>query len=332
MKKNLEFEPLWELVKENPEEEGSLWGDGIIPVRGMVVLHTGSKRGKSMLTHNVALAGAAGWSEFLDLPLRSPFRTAIFQREVSRAGMNQRTGRMVQEAPAPLLDALKDVFHNKSRALRLSDPVVFNELQAYLRELKAHLVILDPFAHICTENENDNAEVGKVLERIAVLRDDPGCAVWIVHHDRKTSEATRGAPPSQNARGADRLIADADSVISLVPAGKHPSGPASRFHVISRYGPSLEPFAAVFNQRTFWWERIAERGEISVLATWCREQGGGLPEAVMFKLINEHWNLKDNQHRAAKRYLKKAVDTGVLKTVKVGGVMCYDVPNGKGEK
>lgn len=311
------------LHDENPTPEGSIWGEGIIPKRGMFVIHTGAKRAKSMFTLNMALALAAGWGEFLDIPLYGPLRTVIFQREVSRAEMNSRLSKMIHNAPHPVPpDALRSVFHNKSRALRLSDPLVFNELRRYLKDVGAEMVWLDPFAHVVTENENDNAEVGKVLERLAVLRDDPGCALGIVHHDRKTSEATRGVPPSQNARGADRLIADADAVVSLTMAGKHKLGPASRFHVISRYGPSPEPFAAVFNTRTFWWERIAQKGDLLEMAKWVREAGGRIGTRDLLGMVNEHWSLKDPQNRRSGEYVNLAVESGVLRV---------EMTNGKGQ-
>lgn len=312
------------LHDDNPAAEGSLWGDGIIPKRGMFVIHTGAKRGKSMLTVNISIALAAGAPTFLDIPLYGPGSSVIFQREVTRAEMNSRTRKMLVNAPFTINpEVLRRVFHNKGRALRLSDPTVFNELRAYLRDVRPALVWLDPFAHVGTENENDNAEVGKVLERLAVLRDDPGCALGIVHHDRKTSEATRGVPPSQNARGADRLIADADAVISLTQAGKHPRGPASRFHVISRYGPSPEPFSAVFNGQTFWWERTVEKGEVMQLAAWVKEAGGELGTRALLERVNTQWNLKDPQNRRSGEYVNKAVAAGVLHREMTKGKAVY---------
>lgn len=174
-----------------------------------------------------------------------------------------------------------------------------------LNDIQPDYVILDPLAHVLVQDENDNAAVGRALERIADLRDDPKCGIMVVHHNRKESEANKGVEPSQNARGADRIIADADTIISLVRGRKDPRGPVARFHVTARNSEGVEPFSALFNKRTAWWERTAERGDIDEVAQMV---GQGVIRADLIAAIEARWGLHDpRHHRAASDYITRAV-------------------------
>ncbi len=186
------LESFLELSEAKIEAPGFLWGD-IVQRQSFTVIHTGAKRAKSFWTMNLAVALAAGHPSFLDLGVFGPARTVLFQREVHRYGMQERLLKMVLHAPPPGVDAraMANIAHNVSRAHRLHDLKTFRDFHNLMRDVRPDLVVLDPLAHVLVENENDNAMVGHALERIAALRDDPGCAVIVVHHNRKENEATR---------------------------------------------------------------------------------------------------------------------------------------------
>lgn len=265
-----------------------------------------------MLTLNLAIAGALGHDSFLDFPVHGPFRTVVFQKEIDRFGVWERARGMY--ATLGCERTWGRILHNKSRAVRLSDPATFASFLAYLRATKPDLVILDPFAHVVTAHENDNAEVGVIMDRLGQLRDDPGCALLVVHHNRKSSEATKSAAPNEDARGADRLAADSDTILSLRSAARNTLGPASRFYVLQRHGISPEPFTAVFNQRTLWWERICERADVVKVANLVGKVAGDVKSRdELIEVIEADMNLIDpTHHRSAKRHIKKAIEAGLL--------------------
>lgn len=307
------LESLLELDEATLVEPGWLWGN-ILERQTLSVVHTGPKRGKSMFTMNLGLALAAGFPSFLDFGVAGPARVVIFQREVHRFGIRVRMQKMVEHAPFPLdrHDTLARIQHNVSRATRLHDMKTFRDFRLLLQDIRPDLVVLDPLAHVLVEDENDNAAVGRALERVEELRDDPGCAVMVVHHNRKENDITRGVDPTQNARGADRIIADADTIISLVRGRKDPRGPVSRFVVTARNSEGVEPFSAVFNKSTCWWERTFEKGDTMRIGEWVAA-AGGMTKHALVETIEREWKLNDpTHHRSAQNYIAKAVEAGVL--------------------
>ncbi len=309
----LVFETLLDLVNDETENDpGWLWGE-IIQRKSLVVVHTGPKRGKSMWTQNLAVALACGWESFLDIPIPEAARgsrTVIFQKEVNRYSMKHRTLQMVKNGDLPK-EALERIVHNKSRAVMISHPSVFEAFHGYIKKVQPDLVIFDPLSGVLTDDENDNAAVGRSLALLLAIREDPGCAMIVVHHDRKGSEATRHASPEQSARGADRIIADSDGVLSLKRHGKNILGPQSQFNHLSRNSAGVAPFVAVFNKETFWWERVYEKGDSSLVLSLL--DGRQMTRAALRTKIEGLWGLHDpTHHRAAQRYIDAAIEAKML--------------------
>ena len=325
----MKFQPLDELLANPPEVVGSLWGESLLPCKGLTLLHSGSKIGKSMLSMNLALAGARGDTEFLGQPIEKPFRTLIFQGEIHQRGVFERFDHMVKtigERGGITGEQLSNIYINHDRTKRLSDDATFIEFWEEVRKLCPDLVVLDPLAHVLTTNENDNAIVGAMLERLAALRDDPGCAILLIHHDAKVNESTALRSPQQRARGADRLNADPDCILSLVPGSRLATGPTGRLHVASRYGRSVPPFTIMLNEEKLWFERYVDKGDPAQLVIWIKEAGGSLEEDVLVATIEAGWGLKDDrQHRSAKRNINRAEAEGFIVEEEVDGVKYYKI-------
>jgi hypothetical protein len=326
----MEFTTLTQLLLNPPDPIPSLWGGdaGLLPCRGLTLLHAGSKQGKSMLTLNLAIAGARGDSNYLGFPLQTPFRTCILQGEIHLRGVFERAAQMLAPLAAGLTPEQSDrITLNTHRGLILSDSAVFQAFWEYVRAVRPDLVVLDPLAHVLTTSENDNAIVGAMLMRLALLRDDPGCSILLVHHDAKPTEATAGRSPQQRARGADRLNADPDSILSMRGTGRERGGPTSKLYVASRYGKTVEPFNVRLNEETLWFERYIERGDTIAIPLWVREMGGIVTEEAIVDRIEKEWELHDpRQHRAARNYLSAAVTSKEIVEMMVQGELGYALP------
>lgn len=324
----MEFATLLHLLTHPPDPVGSLWGESLLPKRGLTMLHSGSKIGKSMLSLNIALAGARGDASFLGIPLHGPFTTLILQGEIHLRGVYERVDVMVKHMVAAggvSEEALQRVLVNVERTNRLSHDAAFLEFQQLLRQVRPDLVVLDPLAHVLTTSENDNAIVGAMLERLGLLRDDPGCAILLIHHDSKATEATAHRSPQQRSRGADRLNADPDCILSLVPGPRLVSGPSGKLHIASRYGRSVPAFSVRLNEDTLWFETHVERGDPIALAYWLKEAGPeGMTEEELIVKIETEWGLHDpHQHRAAKRYIQNAMGEDFIVEKCDGAVVRY---------
>lgn len=283
-----------------------------------------------MLSLNLALAGVRGDESFLGQPLHGPFTTLILQSEIHLRGVYERADSMVKHMLASggvTEEMLGRVWINTERQSRLSEDATFLEFQQQIRELRPDFVILDPLAHVLTNSENDNAIVGAMLERLGLLRDDPGCAIMLIHHDSKPNESTAGRAPRQRARGADRLNADPDCVLSLEPGARLASGPSGKLHVASRYGKSVAPFGVRLNESTLWFEQHVERGDPLAIALWVSQAPQGqLDEQALIDKLELEWGMNDpKQHRTAKKYIAHAVEFGFLTQRVEGETMIYEL-------
>lgn len=313
----MEFQTLHQLLSNPPDPVGSLWGNSMLPCKGLTLLHSGSKMGKSMMLMNLAIAGATGKPSFLGQAINGPFTSLIFQGEIHLRGIYERADLMIRamaERGEVTEEQLSRIWINNKREERLSDLTTFLDFQETVRAIRPDFIGLDPLAHVLTTNENDNAIVGAMLERLALLRDDPGSSILLVHHDAKINESTAMRSPQQRARGADRLNADPDCILSLTPGPRLADGPTGTLHVASRYGRTVPPFGVKLNENTLWFEHHIERGQPQALVQWIQELGcDNMEEDQLIEKIEQEWNLHDaSQHRAAKTYIRKAMQEGFL--------------------
>jgi len=288
------------------------------------MVHASEKMGKSMFTLNLAVAGARADAEFLGIALRTGgFRTLILQCEVHMRAIYERFQEMLRRGDLSETQA-SAIAINGYRAVTLSNPISRMWLRRKIRIFKPDIVVVDPLAHMLTEDENSNVAVGRGLAPLLKLRDDPGCSVIVVHHDSKMGEANSGRPAHQRSRGANRLTADPDSIWSL-SAMKRKSGPTAKFSCTARYGKQMEPFRVRLNEDTFWFERYTQENEYTDDVISCLTED--LAELPLIEALREKWNLHDEQHndRTLRQRLDAAVATGKVRRYEVGSIIVYTV-------
>lgn len=306
-----------------------LWGgrdNGLMQEKSFVMLHASEKMGKSMFTLNFAVAGARGDATFLGIPIRGGgFRTLILQCEVSIRGLYERFQEMLSNGDLTPEQAA-NISINGFRNAPLDSRLRWWWLRYKIRRYKPDVVIVDPLARMLTEDENSNVGVGKALAPLLDLRDNPGCAVLVVHHDSKVGDANAGRPAHQRSRGANRLTADPDSIWSLT-AQNRKGGPTALFSCTARYGKYMQPFRVRMNENTFWFERYSKDDEytddvITILAE------RDLDEDSLIALLVEKWKLNDAQHnhRTLRQRLAAVVETGRVRVYEAGNVIVYTVP------
>lgn len=308
-----------------PPEVKFLWGgreNGLIQEKSFVMLHSSEKQGKSMFLLNLAVAGARGDAEFLGIKLRpGGFRTLILQCEVHLRAMYERFEEMLKNGDLTT-DQAENIVINGYRAITLTNQRHLYWFKRKVTEWKPDVVGIDPLAHMLTVDENSNVEVGKGLAPLLKLRDDPGVTVVVVHHDSKVSETSGSRPAQQRSRGANRLTADPDSIISLTPM-RRTGGPVARISCTPRYGKQMEPFRVRLNEDTFWFERFSaatEHGEI--LQAIIIEAGGLMQEKDLVIAASEKWDLHDAQHD------HRTVRKRIAEAVKAEMIYKYDLPTG----
>jgi len=320
-----------ELGDPPPAEVKFLWGDktnGLLQESSFMLLHSAEKQGKSMFMLNLAIAAARGDAEFLGFKIREGgFRTLILQCEVHMRAIWERFEEMKKNG-ALTYEQNKRINVNGYRAVTLSNPKSFTWFRRKIALWKPDLVVIDPLAHMLTEDENSNVAVGRGLAPLLQLRDDPGCSVAVVHHDSKASESHSARPAQQRSRGANRLTADPDSIISLTPT-KRSGGPCSRMSCMPRYGRTMPPLRIRLNEDTFWFERYsAESEHADSIVALIAEAGGQMTEDALVNAAEAMWGLADSQgrHRTALGRIEKVVLEGLILKFEPEDGVYYKLP------
>lgn len=107
--------------------------------------------------------------------------------------------------------------HWLDKPVQLNDKAETAEFIAAVQQqvcaIKPVLVVFDTLSR-CTAgaDENSNSEMNMVLGAADVIKEQVGCAVLIVHHDGK-------AENSKGPRGAQTLIGNVESALSVTPVG-----------------------------------------------------------------------------------------------------------------
>jgi hypothetical protein len=99
-----------------------------------------------------------------------------------------------------------------STAYKLSRPGDLKSLRDYCMQHEIKVVFLDPFSSVIgAKDENDNAEISRVLDEVRrALVDDPavGCTVVLIHHPAKNAQGSE-----TSLRGAGDILGKADHAV-----------------------------------------------------------------------------------------------------------------------
>jgi hypothetical protein len=99
--------------------------------------------------------------------------------------------------------------------ITIEKPNDFHALKALIQEYNLKLLVIDALSRIHESDENNAKEFGKVLANLDKLRWETGCAILIIHHDRKSQ--FNGQDGGMDAmRGSSRLASDAQLLMHLI--------------------------------------------------------------------------------------------------------------------
>ncbi len=103
-------------------------------------------------------------------------------------------GMCVTEEVVPLWESRSQALHGHFRLLTAEDlqgrvnieqESDFNALVGMCQEFALKLLVVDALSRIHEADENSTKEFGKVLAKLDELRLQTGCAIFLIHHDRK---------------------------------------------------------------------------------------------------------------------------------------------------
>jgi RecA-family ATPase len=169
--------------------------------------------GKSMLTIVEAISIATG-RPLLKEWVHEPCNTWLFNLEDPQDELTRRimaVCKLYDVSKSDLdgrffvnsgLDTPLTIVEQPREGIVIVRPVV-DELMATIRANNIGCLVIDPFVSCHTAEENDNGAIDAIAKTWAKLAKDTNCAIHLVHHSKKTSNAVA----VDDARGASALLA-----------------------------------------------------------------------------------------------------------------------------
>lgn len=175
--------------------------------RGITVLYSAPKVGKSFVAIEMSLQACLGEYFFEE---RFPAGMTVLYIAAERPSVVR--DRLEAAALAKGLDGIPKNLHlwKGPGAPQLTSATDMALLREVVAELKPSIIVLDTWAKMTLGvAENDAAEAGPVMERIAELTEAAGvpCAAFVVHH--------AGKDPTKGMRGSTAILGAADAVWKL---------------------------------------------------------------------------------------------------------------------
>jgi replicative DNA helicase len=195
------------LTMEIPKPR-SLLGDGVLTQGGFAILYGAPGLGKSWkaLTLGRALARGEPWCGLSTLS--GGVRVGILQLELGEHAIQARL-RTLGVGGHERDSTLFVVSRPKLRgAVDFCQRAQLEELRAWILNQALDVVIVDAFARAHTASENKTEELGPVLAALDSLRHETGCAVVLVHHERKSPAGSGRDDDLDALRGHSRLQSD----------------------------------------------------------------------------------------------------------------------------
>lgn len=300
---------LTEAIAEPPPEPPVLIS-GMMRAGELVVLGAPRAIGKSWLAKNAAVLLGRG-EGYLGgaLPVARPARVLLCHGEIDQWEASRRW-RMLAGTDGPPERVAETFERWRLRTVRKRsssggsddgsrwsesdewiDAVLDSRLEETIAEHRFDVLIIDPWAVFFSGAENSNDEVEAALDKLRDLAMRHQCAVWILHHLGKATDARE---PEDLWRGASRLADWASTRITLLPHYTEKQAEQqgmtrqqARRYVDVRFlrrSTPTDDFSMRLDAETGWWERwvAPEQAadarrihlDISDVVDACRASGG----------------------------------------------------------
>jgi RecA-family ATPase len=177
--------------------------DNILPQQGTMLLYGSPKVKKSWLVQHMAFCISQGcpWLGFNTVQAR----TLIAQFEISELSYYWRLRNMAMNfhlAPGWLYEMSPSLMY-------LEEDRTYERFAELVRPIAPQLIILDCLAACFGGDENDGRDVAKLIEKLALLKDEHHASLIIVHHTNKSIQTTSSV---DKARGHSRLAGWVDTL------------------------------------------------------------------------------------------------------------------------
>jgi hypothetical protein len=173
--------------------------EGWMPTSTIAFLISPPEGYKSWLTYDLAVSIASGQPFLGKYPVSEPGPVLIVQQEDFNAQTAERNALIMMNRlnlGAPILeddwldvpvmpsDVQLPLYFHADRQLRFEDTEIMDSLEAFVREVRPKLVIIDPL-YQATPIDDYMAKAVEHMSRLKNMRKDYGTSFLIVHHTKK---------------------------------------------------------------------------------------------------------------------------------------------------
>ncbi len=172
------------------------------------------KSGKSWVANDLAIALAAGNTEWSGFRIPRSVRVGLISREDNPGLTRWRMGRLLLGRAmdgSTLADTLWVNTREQSPSLRL-DNETLAPMVAEIKKRRLEFVILDVFNVLHCAEENDATEMRAVMDSLSSVQRDTGASIAVVHHFTKNHE---GGSLTKRLRGSSAIAGWAEWIIGV---------------------------------------------------------------------------------------------------------------------
>lgn len=174
----------------------------------VTMLHGREGTSKSFLALHIALAVAAGREVFGRYRVSQPGPVLYWDSDNPHFVMERRARALYDgmglNGAFPLAIA-------RDLPLAINEPESYLQVKNTIQHLQAVLFVVDIFSDSHTSpNENDNSLMRPVMQAYRNLAKECGCAIFLVHHDRKSMQGIPADLVRDSARGCTTIFGKLD--------------------------------------------------------------------------------------------------------------------------
>ncbi len=144
-------------------------------------------------------------------------RAVVFELEMTEAEIEPRCRALDELAGDGWRDhvALFSKDQIPGGQLDLCDPGVLMTVVRLVKDLGVRLVVFDNLSHLHYLNENHSGEASRIMAALDRISVETGCAVLVIHHDRKGLEGVTKKQTGDSVRGSSVIQARPGAVLGL---------------------------------------------------------------------------------------------------------------------
>lgn len=211
---------------------------GILPYGEHLLIAGASGVGKSLLRLELAIHLAMGWEWLGKFAIPNAHKVAIFQYENNIFNEKLRLGKMCEGLGIKNFPAGAIKFMDRKKRPNLSKVGDREQLEAWVLEANAEVIIYDCLSNIHAANENDNVKMREVLDILSDIDVKCNTSSILIHHFGKEQEPDNPRPTISRIRGASSLQDWATTIMSFAYRPNKEHRPILELRVLKlREGP-----------------------------------------------------------------------------------------------